>query len=146
MSDFTDEDVTAVREVLANYGLGSESTIHSSWRCFDKERYPERCDCLDEISRDILRALLPGHDQRVKAKALREVADDATRIIVEMAAQAVDRLADDVLNRLYGPDVAETARKYARHLRDSSDGAVEVTELERMWRYRATAIENGADE
>ena len=99
MSDFTDEDVTAVREVLANYGLGSESTIHSSWRCFDKERYPEPCHFLDGAARDILAAVLPAHDRRViqpYRDALAELRSDFQRI-KDIAGQhaAAENGADD---------------------------------------------------
>lgn len=71
MSDFTDDDVTAVRQVVVEYGGDRDETIHSSWRCFDKDRYPEPCDCLDEFSRNVLAAVAPA----IAARALREAAD-----------------------------------------------------------------------
>jgi len=65
MSDFTDEDVrAAVAELLAN-GAAPGQGMHS-WRCEDKERYPEPCTCVDEAARRILAAVLPKYAKRVR--------------------------------------------------------------------------------
>lgn len=44
-----------VRELLAN-GAAPGQGMHS-WRCEDKERYPDPCTCVEETAADILAAL-----------------------------------------------------------------------------------------
>lgn len=46
----------AFRRVLENEGVDSEGGTHS-WRCFDKERYPEPCGCIDEIVNQLIAAV-----------------------------------------------------------------------------------------
>ena len=75
MTAFTDDDVTATVDTLIHNGGEPGSSLHS-WRCEDKARYPEPCTCLNETALSILAAVLPAHDKRVRAEALREAADD----------------------------------------------------------------------
>lgn len=56
--------VERVRRILADQGADSEDGWHS-WRCFDKERYPQDCDCTAQIAADVVEALAPGPDDEV---------------------------------------------------------------------------------
>jgi len=58
MSDFTDEDVTAVDSVLGMWGIR-------------KQR--------EDIAANVLAAVLPAYAKRVRAEALREAAEDYWR-------------------------------------------------------------------
>ncbi len=70
MSDLSEK----VRTVLINEGVGNEGGIHG-WRCFDKERYPEPCDCMDEIVSQIenlVEVEVRAAEQRVLHDALEQ--------------------------------------------------------------------------
>ena len=58
MTDLNPELIERARRVLVDEGADSEGGWHS-WRCFDRERYPEPCDCTAEISRAILEGVAP---------------------------------------------------------------------------------------
>ena len=71
-----DEAVQAAMAVLCDEGADSEGGWHS-WRCFDRERYPEPCDCTEQVARAAIaaaephiRADLAAHDAEVRAQAL----------------------------------------------------------------------------
>ena len=53
-----DEAVEAAMAVLRDEGADSEGGWHS-WRCFDRERYPEPCDCTEQVARAALAAAEP---------------------------------------------------------------------------------------
>lgn len=108
MTDFTDDDVTAVRQVLIDNGADSDPGLHASWRCFDKVRYPEPCTCIDEAVSEVLAAVAESIYNRGKAErppysdeaidkayeqgrrdALREAADELERWDVSADALAV---------------------------------------------------------
>jgi hypothetical protein len=39
---------------LRGWGAGDEQYgVHASWRCFDKDRYPEPCDCMEQVAADL---------------------------------------------------------------------------------------------
>ena len=70
------EAVQAAMAVLRDEGSDSEGGWHS-WRCFDRERYPEPCDCTEQVARAAIaaaephiRADLAAHDAEVRAQAL----------------------------------------------------------------------------
>lgn len=52
------EAVQAAMAVLCDEGADSEGGWHS-WRCFDRERYPEPCDCTEQIARAAIAAAEP---------------------------------------------------------------------------------------
>lgn len=54
----TDAMVEAARALLAAEGADSQDGWHS-WRCFDKVRYPEPCDCTAQAARSALEAAAP---------------------------------------------------------------------------------------
>lgn len=55
----------AAMAVLCDEGADSEGGWHS-WRCFDRERYPEPCDCTEQVARAALAAAEP----HIRAKTL----------------------------------------------------------------------------
>ena len=70
------EAVQAAMAVLRDEGADSEGGWHS-WRCFDRERYPEPCDCTEQVARAAIaaaephiRAKIAAHDAEVRAQAL----------------------------------------------------------------------------
>ena len=56
MTAVTDELVEKVRAVLVAEGADSEGGWHS-WRCFDMVRYPESCDCTEQVARAAVEAV-----------------------------------------------------------------------------------------
>ena len=60
-----DEAVEAAMAVLCDEGADSEGGWHS-WRCFDRERYPEPCDCTEQVARAAIAAAEP----HIRAKTL----------------------------------------------------------------------------
>ena len=67
--------VQAAMAVLRDEGADSEGGWHS-WRCFDRERYPEPCDCTERVARAAIAAAEPHVRAEVRAQALREAADE----------------------------------------------------------------------
>ena len=63
-----DEAERAVMAVLRDEGADSEGGWHS-WRCFDRERYPEPCDCTERVARAALAAAEP----HIRAKVAAEI-------------------------------------------------------------------------
>ena len=63
-----DEAVQAVARVLCDEGADSEGGWHS-WRCFDRERYPEPCDCTEQAARAAIAAAEP----HIRAKIAAEI-------------------------------------------------------------------------
>ena len=59
------EAVQAAMAVLCDEGADSEGGWHS-WRCFDRERYPEPCDCTEQVARAAIAAAEP----HIRAKTL----------------------------------------------------------------------------
>ena len=59
------EAVQAAMAVLRDEGADSEGGWHS-WRCFDRERYPEPCDCTEQVARAAIAAAEP----HIRAKTL----------------------------------------------------------------------------
>ena len=53
-----DEAERAVMAVLRDEGADSEGSWHS-WRCFDRERYPEPCGCTEQVARAAIAAAEP---------------------------------------------------------------------------------------
>ena len=60
-----DEAVQAAMAVLCDEGADSEGGWHS-WRCFDRERYPEPCGCTEQVARAAIAAAEP----HIRAKTL----------------------------------------------------------------------------
>ena len=52
------EAVQAAMAVLCDEGADSEGGWHS-WRCFDRDRYPEPCDCTEQVARAAIAAAEP---------------------------------------------------------------------------------------
>ena len=46
-----------IMTVLDDNGLNMRNSNFHSWRCFDKERYPEPCSCAGEVVVEILAAI-----------------------------------------------------------------------------------------
>ena len=86
------EAVQAVMAVLCDEGADSEGGWHS-WRCFDRERYPEPCDCTKQVARAAIAAAEP----HIRA----EIADEI---------EAMD------LSDQYGPLTAHGARTDAARI------------------------------
>jgi len=64
MSDIHDQ----IKTVLVNNGVDIDGGSFHSWRCFDKERYPEPCDCTDVVVAEIMAvvdAAVAAAEQRV---------------------------------------------------------------------------------
>ena len=59
------EAVRAAMAVLCDEGADSEGGWHS-WRCFDRERYPEPCGCTEQVARAAIAAAEP----HIRAKTL----------------------------------------------------------------------------
>ena len=66
----TDAMVEVARALLAAEGADSQDGWLHSWRCFDKVRYPEPCDCTAQAARSALEVVAP----LIAAKALRDAA------------------------------------------------------------------------
>ena len=60
-----DDIAEKVRQVLAREGADSPDGWHS-WRCFDRELYPEPCDCTKQATRAAIAAAEP----HIRAKTL----------------------------------------------------------------------------
>ena len=88
MTDLNPELIERARRVLVDEGADSEGGWHS-WRCFDRERYPEPCDCTAEISRAILEAVADDLRAEGAAEALRGAADaslTAAQLVYDLSA------------------------------------------------------------
>ena len=59
------EAVQAAMAVLCDEGADSEGGWHS-WRCFDRDRHPEPCDCTEQVARAAIAAAEP----HIRAKTL----------------------------------------------------------------------------
>jgi hypothetical protein len=46
-----------IMKVLNDNGINTENGSIHSWRCFDKERYPEPCSCAAEVVVEIIQAV-----------------------------------------------------------------------------------------
>jgi hypothetical protein len=46
-----------IKAVLVSNGVDIDGGSFHSWRCFDKERYPDPCDCTDEVVEEIIAAI-----------------------------------------------------------------------------------------
>ncbi len=66
------EAVQAAMAVLRDEGADSEGGWHS-WRCFDRERYPEPCDCTEQVARAAIAAAEP----HIRAEAWDEAVTEA---------------------------------------------------------------------
>ena len=60
----TPDDIQRAVTVMEDEGLLPGSGLHS-WRCEDKDRYPEPCTCVAELAEAVLAAVLPEHDKRL---------------------------------------------------------------------------------
>lgn len=54
----TYEMVETARAILVEEGADSQGGWHS-WRCFDRLRHPEPCDCTEQIAHAILEEVAP---------------------------------------------------------------------------------------
>ena len=70
MTDLTPDIIEKARRVLVDEGADSEGGWHS-WRCFDRYRYPEPCDCTEEVTRAALSVVA----SLIAAQALENMAD-----------------------------------------------------------------------
>ena len=68
------EAVQAAMAVLCDEGADSEGGWHS-WRCFDRERYPEPCDCTEQVARAAIAAAEPHIRAEAWDEALTEARD-----------------------------------------------------------------------
>lgn len=71
-----DEAVQAAMAVLRDEGADSEGGWHS-WRCFDRERYPEPCDCTEQVARAAIAAAEPHIRAKIAAAEARDALADA---------------------------------------------------------------------
>ncbi len=58
-----------IKAVLVNNGVDIDGGSFHSWRCFDKERYPEPCTCTDEVVAEVMvvvDAAVAAAEQRVR--------------------------------------------------------------------------------
>ena len=90
--DMLRELTQRVAQTLRDEGADSEGGWHS-WRCFDRERYPEPCDCTEQVTRAALAAAEP----HIRAKIAAEI-------------EAMD------LSDQYGPLTAHGARADAARI------------------------------
>lgn len=65
------EAVQAAMAVLCD--MGADSGGWHSWRCFDRELYPEPCDCTERVARAAIAATEP----HIRAKAWDEALTEA---------------------------------------------------------------------
>ena len=63
----TDAMVEVARALLAAEGADSQDGWHS-WRCFDKVRYPEPCDCTVQAARSALEVVAPQVRAQIEAE------------------------------------------------------------------------------
>ena len=75
MTDPSPDLIERARRVLVDEGADSEGGWHS-WRCFDRERYPEPCGCTAEVARAILEDVADD----IRAEALEGMADELHRL------------------------------------------------------------------
>jgi hypothetical protein len=70
---FTDDHRAELEAVLNREGCAPGSSLHS-WRCEDKDRYPEPCDCVarvvDELA-PIIQGWLEYYGPQVMSEQLR---------------------------------------------------------------------------
>ena len=59
------DPVQAVAEVLNSEGCLPGHSIHS-WRCEDRERYPEPCTCVEELAAEVIAAARPLIEREAK--------------------------------------------------------------------------------
>lgn len=88
------EAVQAAMAVLCD--MGADSGGWHSWRCFDRELYPEPCDCTKQATRAAIAAAEP----HIRAKVADEIEAAAERII--LAQIDANRYIPDIIGHLLG--------------------------------------------
>ena len=110
------EAVQAAMAVLRDEGADSEGGWHS-WRCFDRERYPEPCDCTEQVARAAIAAAEPHIRAEVRAQVAGEL---------QYAAKAMTRFnAHPAL-----ADAVEAATAYREGIRDGLTAAAHIARQE----------------
>ena len=90
------EAVQAAMAVLRDEGADSEGGWHS-WRCFDRERYPEPCDCTEQVARAAIAAAEP----HIRAKIREQIARELIPVVAHKGPNDTDlSLLDEAAHRL----------------------------------------------
>ena len=109
------EAVQAVMAVLRDEG--ADSGGWHSWRCFDRDRYPEPCDCTEQVARAAIAAAEPHIRAEVRAQVAGEL---------QYAAKAMTRFnAHPAL-----ADAVEAATAYREGIRDGLTAAAHIARQE----------------
>ncbi len=110
------EAVQAAMAVLCDEGADSEGSWHS-WRCFDRERYPEPCDCTERVARAAIAAAEPHIRAEVREQITRELQHEAKAMTRFNAHPAMS-------------DAAATATAYREGIRDGLTAAARIARQE----------------
>ena len=90
------EAVQAAMAVLCDEGADSEGGWHS-WRCFDRELYPEPCDCTKQAARAAIAAAEPY----VRAKIREQIARELIPVVAHKGPNDTDlSLLDEAAHKL----------------------------------------------
>ena len=90
------EAVQAAMAVLCDEGADSEGGWHS-WRCFDRERYPEPCDCTEQVARAAIAAAEP----HIRAKIREQIARELIPVVAHKGPNDTDlSLLDEAAHKL----------------------------------------------
>ena len=89
------EAVQAAMAVLCD--MGADSGGWHSWRCFDRELYPEPCDCTKQAARAAIAAAEPY----VRAKIREQIARELIPVVAHKGPNDTDlSLLDEAAHRL----------------------------------------------
>ena len=90
-----DEAERAVMAVLCD--MGADSGGWHSWRCFDRELYPEPCDCTKQAARAAIAAAEPY----VRAKIREQIARELIPVVAHKGPNDTDlSLLDEAAHRV----------------------------------------------
>ena len=56
-----------IKAVLVDNGVDIDGGSFHSWRCFDKGRYPEPCNCTDTVVQEIMAVVIKAAREAVEA-------------------------------------------------------------------------------
>lgn len=109
------EAVQAAMAVLCD--MGADSDGWHSWRCFDRELYPEPCDCTKQVARAAIAAAEP----HIRAEVREHVAGE-----LHYEAKAMTRFnAHPAMS-----GAAATATAYRKGIRDGLTAAIRIARQE----------------
>ena len=82
--------------ILREEGADVDGGWHG-WRCFDKERYPEPCDCTQSVADELVEAAIKNAVEAVKAQAAEFMAEDdrVGHDVMQFAVAAIEALGGE---------------------------------------------------